>query len=255
MRKWEEKKVELIIDERKDKLSEIDRMTYEREMEQLINNTENLEIGFSNMMPIIKEVQGKYRLFHVPLPNRKGILTGSYKELINNTNCKILNQEQINVAKTFFEKKFGFIHGEAGVGKSTIAICLTKKLLKLGINVHYDKAKDITMKFKHFMNVQSKSEEENFKFLMESLYNVEVLVIDDFAREYLTEWVIHEVWSPIVQYRMDNNYPTYITCNYSLEELGKRIAEKTDFTTATVITDRFIEKMPIVHFKGKNHRL
>jgi primosomal protein DnaI len=89
---------------------------------------------------------------------------------------------------------------------------------------------------------------------MRLLQSVDILFIDDFAREVMTSWVILNIFNPILQHRIDNNMPTYITCNYSLTELFKIIEKNTDYVSADAIISR-IKTIGNYNLQDKNYRL
>ena len=56
----------------------------------------------------------------------------------------------------------------------------------------------------------------------------ELLLIDDIGAENVTNWSRDEILGPILQYRMDNNLPTFFTSNLSMEELEIHLSEGKD---------------------------
>ena len=62
--------------------------------------------------------------------------------------------------------------------------------------------------------------EERFDYIKKS----PLLLLDDIGAENVTPWSRDEILSPILQYRMDENLPTFFTSNLTLDELEKNLA-------------------------------
>ena len=48
--------------------------------------------------------------------------------------------------------------------------------------------------------------------------------MDDIGAENSSSWSRDEVLGPLLQYRMDNNLPTFFTSNLTIEELEKALS-------------------------------
>ena len=53
----------------------------------------------------------------------------------------------------------------------------------------------------------------------------EVLILDDIGAEQSTPWVRDEVLQVILQYRMQEDLPTFFTSNFNFEDLEKHFAK------------------------------
>lgn len=113
-----------------------------------------------------------------------------------------------------------YLHGNFGCGKTYVVAALFNELAKKG-------HKSIIVYFPEFLrNLKSSFSDED------SLYNekyntikhVELLLIDDIGAENLTSWARDEILGTILQYRMDENLPTFFTSNLSLEELEEHLS-------------------------------
>ena len=89
---------------------------------------------------------------------------------------------------------------------------------------------------------------------LRDIQNADVFILDDFAGEQMTKFVIFSVWIPILKNRLDNNKTTYISSNYNLNQIAERIAKETDKVTASILLDR-ISKLGVSNFKDKNYRM
>jgi len=202
------------------------------------------------MKPIIMETQfsnvSKYILGQTVCEKKPGNIYGSYKNTIMNTNEALYqNEQRESVLKHFSKGNGGFLYGNAGIGKTTIMRNLAKKFVSQGKHIYFELANNISVTLKEYENKEAK---------MRLLQTVDILFIDDFAREVMTSWVILNIFNPIIQHRIDNNKPIFISCNYSLMDLFKIIEEKTDYETADAIISR-LKTLGTFNLKDKNYRL
>jgi len=68
------------------------------------------------------------------------------------------------------------------------------------------------------------SDKDNYEDLVESLKNIDVLLIDDFGSENMSEWLRDEVLGPVINYRMSMQLPMFITSNVDPKSLKEHIA-------------------------------
>ncbi len=174
-----------------------------------------------------------------------GMIYGSYIKTIKNALPLYKMEKRNNILKQLRKGKGGFLYGDAGVGKSTIMQNIAKELYVKGKYIYYELANNITVMLRDFKEIEKK---------MKIFQNVDILFIDDFARETMTSWVIMNIFNPILQHRIDNKMPTYITCNYSLIKLFNIIEEKTDNESADAIISR-IKTIGSYNLQDKNYRL
>ena len=233
-----------------DKLNMVDQIDYNKRMTicQYCRGIEECnKNGNYGMKPVImyRESIKKYTLSSQLCGKQTGELSGSYAKLIKNPVKLYENVERTHILKELSKCKGGFLYGKAGVGKSTIMLNLAKEFNDEGKDVYYELANKITVSLRDFDDMENR---------MKELQDVEILFIDDLAREVMTKWVIMNIFNPILQTRIDRKMTTYITCNYSLEELYKMIEKETDTVSADAICDR-IATIGVHNLKGKNHRM
>lgn len=60
---------------------------------------------------------------------------------------------------------------------------------------------------------------------MDEIKLSEVLILDDIGAEQSTAWVRDEILQVILQYRMQENLPTFFTSNFNFEDLEKHFAK------------------------------
>ena len=82
-------------------------------------------------------------------------------------------------------------------------------------------------------------------------------MFDDFGAENSTVFIRDEILSPILQYRMNNNLPTFMTSNLSDEELISHLADANntvDLVRASRIRERIRTTMNYVELDGTVYR-
>ncbi len=84
--------------------------------------------------------------------------------------------------------------------------------------------------------------------------NTPLLLLDDIGAEYLTPWSRDEVLEPILQYRMDQNLPTFFTSNYNIQALEKHLTLFDDRVKAKRIIERILQVSEEVELVSKNLR-
>ena len=112
-----------------------------------------------------------------------------------------------------------YLHGNFGCGKTYLIAAIFNELARKGY-------KSSIVFWPEFLR---QTFYDDFKEKFEYVKKVQLLLIDDIGAEGLTAWNRDEVLCPLLQYRMDNNLPTFFTSNLSIEELSTHLANsKTD---------------------------
>ena len=113
-----------------------------------------------------------------------------------------------------------YLYGDFGVGKSFMVAALAYDLSeKRGVSstlLHYPS---------FVIDVKNAIGDGNVKTLVDELKLSEVLILDDIGAEQSTAWVRDEILQVILQYRMQENLPTFFTSNFNFEELEQHFAK------------------------------
>lgn len=159
----------------------------------------------------------------------KDIKNASIKNIYTNDKNRI---EIIKAIKNFInEHKKGtnpkgiYLHGSFGSGKTYLISALFNELAKSGTTSVIIHTPELLRSLK-----DSFSTDYSEKFYL--LKHTPLLLLDDIGAEYLTAWGRDEVIEPILQYRMDEELPTFFTSNFTILELEKH------FTTASNSIDK-----------------
>ena len=144
-----------------------------------------------------------------------------------------------------------YIHGKHGTGKTFLMAYIAKTLSQKGTDVLFMFYPDLVRK------VKSLIQENKLEQGITELKNVDVLMLDDFGAENSTVFIRDEILSPILQYRMNNNLPTFMTSNLSDEELINHLADannNVDLVRASRIRERIRTTMNYVELDGTVYR-
>ena len=113
-----------------------------------------------------------------------------------------------------------YLYGDFGVGKSFMVAALAHDLSeKRGVSstlLHYPS---------FVIDVKNAIGDGNVKTLVDDIKLSEVLILDDIGAEQSTPWVRDEILQVILQYRMQENLPTFFTSNFNFEELEQHFAK------------------------------
>lgn len=126
-------------------------------------------------------------------PNRKKI----YEYIL-----KFLNQYQENT----FTKGL-YLYGSFSTGKTFILGCIANELARKGIESLIIYFPDLVVELKNSIG-NSRLEE-----LINYLKSVDVLLLDDLGSENMTPWLRDEVLGPILNYRLMEEKPIFISSN------------------------------------------
>ena len=113
-----------------------------------------------------------------------------------------------------------YLYGDFGVGKSFMVAALAHDLSeKRGVSstlLHYPS---------FVIDVKNAISDGNVKTLVDEIKLSEVLILDDIGAEQSTAWVRDEILQVILQYRMQENLPTFFTSNFNFEDLELHFAK------------------------------
>ena len=121
---------------------------------------------------------------------------------------------------TYTKNKTGkglYLSGSFGSGKTYLIAALFNELAKKDISsalVYYPEL------LRSLKSSFGSDYEEKFEFIK----TVPLLLLDDIGAENTTAWSRDEVLGPILQYRMEEDLPTFFTSNLTLKELESALS-------------------------------
>ncbi len=143
-----------------------------------------------------------------------------------------------------------YLSGSFGSGKTYLISALFNELAKKGISsalVYYPEL------LRSLKSSFGSDYEERFDFIK----TVPLLLLDDIGAENTTSWSRDEVLGPILQYRMEEELPTFFTSNLTLTELENALSI-TNNGTEKIKAKRIIERIKQLTFSleliSKNRR-
>lgn len=109
-----------------------------------------------------------------------------------------------------------YLHGDFGVGKTYIMAILANNLASLGAKVVFLHMPTFITTLSDYIN----SKHKNVNDLVRKASNADVLIVDDIGAENISEWARDNIFSVIMQHRMDNCQLTCFTSNLSMLDLA-----------------------------------
>ena len=198
----------------------------------------NINYNKSNLIKLEEEDFAKFNL--------KYYSNKSDKEKYSIDKSPRENMEEIEKLSKDFVNNFGDIYtnllfsGDTGLGKTYLINAISKEILNKGYTVFYQKAPIMLDKL---MQIKYEDTKE-YNALIESILNVDLLVIDDLA-EKTTDSKNIELLT-IIDHRLNNSKPTIISTNLTLEELQDIYEDR--------IISRIIGNYIIKRFYGEDIR-
>lgn len=113
-----------------------------------------------------------------------------------------------------------YLYGDFGVGKTFMLAALAHELSeKRGASItllHYPT---------FVSDAKSAISSGTVKELLDEIKLAEIVMFDDLGAEQSTQWIRDEILQVILQYRMQENLPTFFTSNFNFEELEQHFAK------------------------------
>lgn len=114
-----------------------------------------------------------------------------------------------------------FLHGNFGCGKTYLVSALFNELAKSNV-------KSVIVYWPEYLRSlkasYSSSSNDEFKNKYNEVKYAKLLLIDDLGAEIVTPWSRDEILGTILQYRMQENLPTFITSNLDIRELEEHLS-------------------------------
>ena len=185
----------------------------------------------------LKEDSYKENLDLYELP--KEIKDASFKDIYKDDKARIpiikYFKEFIDNYNNEDKPKGIYLNGSFGSGKTYLIASLFNEMAKKGV-------RSILVYYPDFLLNLKTSFSNDFSEKIDQTKKVPLLLLDDIGAENTSPWSRDEILGPILQYRMENNLPTFFTSNLTLNELEKALAT-TSSGVDKVKAKRIIERI------------
>lgn len=152
------------------------------------------------------------------------------------------------------ENKGLFIYGKTGVGKTYLLACLSNALAKQGKQIAFLNVPEMLGKIK-----QSFGQGRQTETLIESIYGVEVLFLDDIGAELVTSYNRDEVLYGLLNYRLEHHLLTFFTSNFDRDSLQAQYEVdnygRKDTVHAARIVSRLLALASFIELQGNDRRI
>lgn len=178
--------------------------------------------------------------FDIPKEIKEAKMKDIYTDDENRKNVIIWITNYIRQAKKGILDKGLFLHGNFGCGKTYLISAMFNELAKQNIKSVIIYWPEYLRSLK--MSFQSSSNDE-FKNKFNEVKYAKILLIDDLGAEGVTAWSRDEILGTILQYRMQEKLPTFITSNLNIKELEEHLSVSTQNKSEKVKAGRIIERV------------
>ena len=153
----------------------------------------------------------------------KEIREASFKNVYKDDSSRL---DVIKYLKKFYddykkgEKTKGlYLYGNFGCGKTYLISALFNELAKKGIESAIIYFPELLRSLKASFN----DYDSDYDDLFDVIKDADLLLLDDIGAEKISDWARDEVLGVILQYRMEQNLPTFFTSNLSLKDFEEHL--------------------------------
>ena len=144
-----------------------------------------------------------------------------------------------------------YLHGSFCTGKTYLLAAIANELSKRNLSSLLIYFPDLCRVFKQSMN------DNTLEDIINELKTVDILMIDDLGGEMLSSWIRDEIIGPVLNYRMQEELPIFISSNLDLDQMYSHFEQTkdeaynkiTDETKAGRIYERIKQMTIFVSFK------
>ncbi|MQS76479.1 primosomal protein DnaI [Companilactobacillus halodurans] len=111
-----------------------------------------------------------------------------------------------------------YLAGDFGVGKTYLLGAIANELFKHDVHTTLMHFPTFAIEMKNSIGTNSVLEKVN------KIKDAEILMLDDIGADSMSSWIRDEVLGVILQYRMQENLPTFFSSNFSMNELEKHLS-------------------------------
>ncbi len=130
-----------------------------------------------------------------------------------------------------------YLAGDFGVGKTYLLGAIANELFKHDVHT-------TLMHFPTFaVEMKDSIGQNNVLAKVNKIKGADILMLDDIGADTMSSWIRDEVLGVILQYRMQENLPTFFSSNFSMKELEKHLAVNQRGEEEPVKAKRIMERV------------
>lgn len=152
----------------------------------------------------------------------KAILDASFDSFKVTSDREKAYQNALDFIANNGKGKGMYVTGKYSTGKTYFLASIANSLSNRGINVLIIYFPDLVREIKNTIGTKE------FEELINRLKMVSVLMLDDLGSEMMSSWLRDEILGPIINYRLSENLPIFISSNLSIEGLAKHLSSTRD---------------------------
>ena len=140
-----------------------------------------------------------------------------------------------------------YIYGRFGVGKTYLLAALANSLAKAGVETTLIYFPMFALEMKDSIQTDSTSEK------LRSIERSPVMMFDDVGTDTMSSWIRDDVFGVILEYRMQNELPTFFSSNVSVSNFVRNcLSTDKDGSQVPLTAKRIMER---IHFLAKEYRM
>lgn len=136
------------------------------------------------------------------------------------------------------------LNGEFGTGKTYYLACVANELARNGIPSLLVYFPDLVREIKNQMA------DGRLERTIDLLKTVDVLMLDDMGSEMMSSWLRDEILGPIINYRMVEEKPIFISTNLDAKQFQNYLTETKDNISDSTKGARIISRLETLVKKG-----
>lgn len=225
---------------------------------RLVPKKEENTISFSYVMCSHKKNQEEEEqylknvsYYHLP----KELQKASFKDLYKDDSKRVPVLKYMTDFIKKYEKKEKvkglYLTGSFGTGKTYLISALFNDMAK-------KKVKCAIVYYPEFIRDLMASFQTDYKEKFEYIKKIDLLLLDDIGAENVSNFNRDEILGPILQYRMEENLPTFFTSNLTLDQLEEELSitsRGSDKVKAKRIIERIKQLTEQMELVSKNRRV
>ncbi|MFD1335237.1 primosomal protein DnaI [Oceanobacillus iheyensis] len=157
----------------------------------------------------------------------------------------------LEASKQELPKKGLYLYGSFGVGKTYLLGAIANELKKLEYSI------SLIYMPEFVREIKSSFKDDSFNEKVDFFKKADILMLDDMGAEMQSAWFRDEVLGSVLQYRMMEGLPVFITSNYDLDQLEQELSTTrngVEQVKAGRIIERIKQVTTDVKLSGPNRR-